>query len=221
MTCSRSSATWACLTTTWAAIPWAASSCCARPWRSPGPRGRGGQGLDALDTESNRTDGHRRMLAAVADGATFPAGSPEEAVADWIRESGVDTRAVGLVLGTFVAIPADALRSVFAPRWSSSGRVTAAAGRPARSLPRSLTAGLFACPATMPPPSVTPSSQRRFSSFSGNQTAPARRASASACKAAATGSNRGSPCVSISALVAAPVSSSAAISQAASRWGSR
>jgi pimeloyl-ACP methyl ester carboxylesterase len=75
----------------------------------------GGQGLDALDAESNRTDGHRRMLAAVADGATLPAGSPEEAMADWIRGSGVDARAVMLVLGTFVATPADAFRRVSAP----------------------------------------------------------------------------------------------------------
>jgi pimeloyl-ACP methyl ester carboxylesterase len=75
----------------------------------------GGQGLDALDAESDRTDGHRRMLAAVADGAAFPAESPEAAMADWIRQSGVDARAVGLVLDAFVATPADALRPVFVP----------------------------------------------------------------------------------------------------------
>lgn len=75
----------------------------------------GGQGLDALDAESERTDGHRRMLAAVADGAAWPAGSPEQAMADWIRQNGVDARAVGLVLDTIVATPAAALRSVSAP----------------------------------------------------------------------------------------------------------
>jgi pimeloyl-ACP methyl ester carboxylesterase len=75
----------------------------------------GGQGFDALDAESDRTDGHRRILAAVADGAALPAGSPEEAMANWIRQGGVDAQAVGLVLGTFVATPADALRSVSAP----------------------------------------------------------------------------------------------------------
>jgi pimeloyl-ACP methyl ester carboxylesterase len=75
----------------------------------------GGQGLDALDAESDRTNGHRRILAAVADRAPLPAGSPEEATAEWIRQSGVDPRAVGLVLGTFVATPADALRQVAAP----------------------------------------------------------------------------------------------------------
>jgi pimeloyl-ACP methyl ester carboxylesterase len=75
----------------------------------------GGQGLDALDAESDRTDGHRRMLAAVADEAAFPAGSPEGTMADWIRQSGVDARAVGLVLDTFVATPADALRPVPVP----------------------------------------------------------------------------------------------------------
>jgi pimeloyl-ACP methyl ester carboxylesterase len=75
----------------------------------------GGQGLDALDAESDRTAGHRRILAAVAGGTAFPAGSPEAAMADWIRRSGVDARAVGLVLDAFVATPADALRSVSAP----------------------------------------------------------------------------------------------------------
>lgn len=75
----------------------------------------GGQGLDALDAESDRTAGYRRILAAVADDVALPAGSPEEAMANGIRESGVDPRAVGLVLGTFVATPADALRSVPTP----------------------------------------------------------------------------------------------------------
>jgi pimeloyl-ACP methyl ester carboxylesterase len=75
----------------------------------------GGQGLDALDAESDRTDGHRRILAGVASGAAMPAGAPEEAMANWIRQSGVDARAVGLVLDTFVATPADALRPVALP----------------------------------------------------------------------------------------------------------
>jgi pimeloyl-ACP methyl ester carboxylesterase len=75
----------------------------------------GGQGLDALDAESERTNGHRRVLAAAADRAAFPAGSPEAAMADWIRQSGVDARAVGLVLDTFVATQADALRLVPVP----------------------------------------------------------------------------------------------------------
>jgi pimeloyl-ACP methyl ester carboxylesterase len=75
----------------------------------------GGQGLDALDAESDRTDGHRRVLAAVADGSPLPAGSPEEAFAGWIRQSKVDARAVRLVLDTFVATPADVLRSVPTP----------------------------------------------------------------------------------------------------------
>jgi pimeloyl-ACP methyl ester carboxylesterase len=75
----------------------------------------GGQGLDALDAESERTNGHRRILAAVADGTALPAGSPEAATADWIRQNGVDARAAVLVLGTFVATPADALRLVSAP----------------------------------------------------------------------------------------------------------
>jgi pimeloyl-ACP methyl ester carboxylesterase len=75
----------------------------------------GGQGLDALDAESDRTDGHRRLLAAVAGGAAFPAGSPEEATATWVRQSRVDARAVALVLGTFVATAADTMRAVPVP----------------------------------------------------------------------------------------------------------
>jgi pimeloyl-ACP methyl ester carboxylesterase len=75
----------------------------------------GGQGLDALDAESERTDGHRRLLAAAADGAAFPAGSPEATMAGWIRQSGVDATAVGLLLDAFVPTPAEALRLVSVP----------------------------------------------------------------------------------------------------------
>lgn len=75
----------------------------------------GGQGLDALDAESDRTDGHRRILTAVANGAVLPAGSPEAAMADWLRQSEVDARAVALVLDAFVATPAAALRQVSTP----------------------------------------------------------------------------------------------------------
>ena len=75
----------------------------------------GGQGLDALDAESDRTNGHRRILAAVADGTSLPAGSPGVATAEWIRRSGVDPRAVGLVLGAFMATVAGDLRAVSAP----------------------------------------------------------------------------------------------------------
>jgi pimeloyl-ACP methyl ester carboxylesterase len=75
----------------------------------------GGQGLDALDAESNRTDGHRRVLAAVANGDAFSPGSPDESFAAWVGQSGVDPVAVGNVLGTFVATPREALRSVVTP----------------------------------------------------------------------------------------------------------
>jgi pimeloyl-ACP methyl ester carboxylesterase len=75
----------------------------------------GGQGLDALDAESDRTDGYRRVLAAVADGVALPAGSPEAGMAAWVSQTGVDPRAVGLVLGTFVATAHDALRLVPTP----------------------------------------------------------------------------------------------------------
>jgi len=126
----------------------------------------GGQGLDALDAESDRTDGHRRILASVADGAALPAGSPEAPMVAWIRQNGVDARAVGLVLDTFVATPADALRPVAAPTRSSSATETAAACRRARSLPCCLTGGSSWCPATTSQPSAPRSSRRQFSSSS-------------------------------------------------------
>jgi pimeloyl-ACP methyl ester carboxylesterase len=56
-----------------------------------------------------------RVILPDADAAALPAGSPEAGLADWIRQSEVDARAVGLVLGAFVATPADTLRPVFAP----------------------------------------------------------------------------------------------------------
>src|SRR6185312_9752452 len=54
----------------------------------------GGQGLDALDAESNRTGGYRRLLAALADGSTFEPGSPDEAFAGWVTQTGADPRAI-------------------------------------------------------------------------------------------------------------------------------
>jgi pimeloyl-ACP methyl ester carboxylesterase len=74
----------------------------------------GGQGLDALDAESGRTDGYRRMLAAVADGSAFKAGSPDEvlAPAGWLAQTGADPRAIGYLLDSSVATPRDALAQV-------------------------------------------------------------------------------------------------------------
>lgn len=75
----------------------------------------GGQGLDALDAQSDRTDGHRRLLAAVANGDAFEPGSPEEGIAQWVRQTGADPRAVLLVLDSFVATQKEALREVPTP----------------------------------------------------------------------------------------------------------
>jgi pimeloyl-ACP methyl ester carboxylesterase len=75
----------------------------------------GGQGLDALDAESDRTSGHRALLAAMADGAAFESGSQEDRMAAWLRQIGADPRAVGHVLNTFTATPPDALRNVTSP----------------------------------------------------------------------------------------------------------
>jgi pimeloyl-ACP methyl ester carboxylesterase len=75
----------------------------------------GGQGLDALDAESGRTDGYRRLLAAVADGGAFEPGSPEEALAGWLTQTGADPRAIGYLLDSSVATPRDALREVPTP----------------------------------------------------------------------------------------------------------
>jgi pimeloyl-ACP methyl ester carboxylesterase len=75
----------------------------------------GGQGLDALDAETGRTDGYRRLLAAVADGSVFKPGSPEEGLAGWLAQTGADPRAIGYLLDSFVATPPDALREVPTP----------------------------------------------------------------------------------------------------------
>jgi pimeloyl-ACP methyl ester carboxylesterase len=95
----------------------------------------GGQGLDALDAESGRTDGYRRLLAAMANGDDFETGSPEDALAGWVTQTGADPRAIGYVLGTTVATPHDALRQVPTPtlvvvgerdsRSASAGELTA------------------------------------------------------------------------------------------------
>jgi pimeloyl-ACP methyl ester carboxylesterase len=77
----------------------------------------GGQGLDALDAESNRTDGYRRMLAAVADGSAAKADSPDEALAlaGRLAQTGADARAIGYLLDSSVATPQDALAQVPTP----------------------------------------------------------------------------------------------------------
>jgi len=74
-----------------------------------------GQGLDALDAESDRTGGYRELLAAMADGKAFEPGSADARMAAWLGQIGADPRAIGYVLGTFVATPADALREVTTP----------------------------------------------------------------------------------------------------------
>jgi pimeloyl-ACP methyl ester carboxylesterase len=75
----------------------------------------GGQGLDALDEGTSRTDGYRRLLTAVADGETFAPGSQEAQFAAWITGTGADPRAVRAVLDTMVPTPAQALREVLVP----------------------------------------------------------------------------------------------------------
>jgi pimeloyl-ACP methyl ester carboxylesterase len=75
----------------------------------------GGQGLDALDAQSSRTGGYRRVLAAIADGGAFEPGSPEEGLAGWVKQIGADPRAIDYVIGSSVATPPDALRQVPVP----------------------------------------------------------------------------------------------------------
>jgi pimeloyl-ACP methyl ester carboxylesterase len=75
----------------------------------------GGQGFDALDAQSSRTGGYRRVLAAIADGGAFEPGSPEEGLAGWVKQIGADPRAIGYVIGSSVATPLDALRQVPVP----------------------------------------------------------------------------------------------------------
>jgi pimeloyl-ACP methyl ester carboxylesterase len=75
----------------------------------------GGQGLDALDQETDRTPAYRRLLDALISGVTFAPGSQEAQFASWIAETGADARAVRYVLDTFGATPAAALREVPVP----------------------------------------------------------------------------------------------------------
>ena len=103
----------------------------ARPTRAVAA----GQGLDALDAETDRTDGYRRLLAAMANGDAFEPGSREEGFAGWITQTGADPRAIGLLLDSFVATPQDTLRQVPTPtlvvvgdgdsRGASAGELTA------------------------------------------------------------------------------------------------
>jgi pimeloyl-ACP methyl ester carboxylesterase len=75
----------------------------------------GGQGLDALDEETSRTDSYRRILDAVARGDAFAPGSPDEQWAAWITASGIEPQAVRYLLDTFAATPQEALRLVPVP----------------------------------------------------------------------------------------------------------
>ena len=74
-----------------------------------------GQGLDALDKESDRTDGYRRVLSALASGEALEPGSDADRMAGWVTASGVDPLAVRYLLDSFVATPPDALRQVLVP----------------------------------------------------------------------------------------------------------
>jgi pimeloyl-ACP methyl ester carboxylesterase len=75
----------------------------------------GGQGLDALDRESDRTDGYRRVLSALASGEALEPGSDADRMAGWITATGVEPLAVRYLLDSFVATPPDALRQVLVP----------------------------------------------------------------------------------------------------------
>ena len=72
----------------------------------------GGQGLDALDAETSRTGGYRRLLAAVASGSAFEPGSPGEAFAGWVTQIGADPLAIGYLLDSFVPTPREVLAQV-------------------------------------------------------------------------------------------------------------
>ena len=74
-----------------------------------------GQGLDALDKESDRTDGYRRVLSALASGEALEPGSAADRMAGWITAAGVNPLAVRYLLDSFVATPPDALRQVLVP----------------------------------------------------------------------------------------------------------
>ncbi|HEX4830880.1 MAG TPA: alpha/beta fold hydrolase [Trebonia sp.] len=82
----------------------------------PGRAVVGGQGLDALDAESDRTDRYRQLLARIASGEALEQGPPGSmTVAQWIIERGGDPVALSLVLDSSVATPAAALAPVAIP----------------------------------------------------------------------------------------------------------
>jgi hypothetical protein len=86
----------------------------------------GGQGLDALDAETGRTDGYRRLLAAVADGSVFKPGSPEEGLAGWLAQTGADPRATAgelaalLPNGQPALVPGDHITALGAPEFADA-----------------------------------------------------------------------------------------------------
>jgi pimeloyl-ACP methyl ester carboxylesterase len=103
----------------------------------------GGQGLDALDGESGRTGGYRRVLAAMVAGESFEPGSPEAQQAHWLRLSGADPQALFNILSTHVATPLPDLGQVPTPTLVVIGEQdTARAG--ADKLAAALPAGRFA-----------------------------------------------------------------------------
>jgi pimeloyl-ACP methyl ester carboxylesterase len=75
----------------------------------------GGQGLDALGSESSRTDGYRRVLSGLVSGEPFAPGSDADRMAGWITSAGVDPLAVRYVLDSFMATSEDELRQVLVP----------------------------------------------------------------------------------------------------------
>ncbi len=126
----------------------------------------GGQGLDALDAESARTNGHRRILAAVAGEPPCPPGQPRKQQRTGSGRAGLTREPSGSYSAASwrrLPTPCDRLRC---RRWSSSVTRTAVARRRARSQLCCLAGSSSWCPATTSQLRAPRSSQRRFSSSS-------------------------------------------------------
>jgi pimeloyl-ACP methyl ester carboxylesterase len=72
----------------------------------------GGQGLEAILHTEGRGGRIRHILTNFG---TFPAGSPERGMEDWLTASGGDPAALVRVLDTFVDTPREALAAVTVP----------------------------------------------------------------------------------------------------------
>ncbi|HWC80369.1 MAG TPA: alpha/beta hydrolase [Pseudonocardiaceae bacterium] len=74
-----------------------------------------GQGLSSINGTSTRSGLYRRVLTALAEGTALEPGSPEERLAGWLADTGVDPVALSLVLDSIVGTTDAELREIKTP----------------------------------------------------------------------------------------------------------